>query len=432
MTTSATTPTRHAIRILLNGLLIAATLATAHADCQPDSAPERSEEAYTGYTPTGYKGAQERDVVWHREVRARSLPDGRHEYRLRHQHTWYESIEPLAVGGRQPGFQVRRGGCTRLLDSTGQPFALPAFTRLEAPYETQAGRGVLYKLYEADANGERYRYVRFVDGRLKAVSPHAYLMGYSASSLEQTYLRDGLTSIVIGPNDRHGVLDLETLKEIVAPEWRGVTGLGLLPYDKRLRYLLTDDGKTRTLFSADGRQQLLAGIEKIKLIPDWFPYQAGLDNADRAIIAVTENGGQSCRLFDINLNLLLPLTLRTERGECPTWRGGQPAKYYIGETFDNQIHVYTLEAPTRLQARGTIAGRMATATTKGVVLARVDTPDGERYRAFAPDGTRANPQDFDEYRHLGCGFLEVRIGTKWLTLYHDGSTTEKRFYPFSC
>lgn len=405
---------------------------SAQADCRPDADVAANEEPYTGSTPTGYKGAWERDADWHREVRSRILPDGKHEYRLRHQRTWYESIEPFALGGRRPGYQVRRGGCGRLLDSAGKAFALPTFSRLEAPYEVHAGRGVLYKLFDNAPNGERYRYARFVDGRLSAVSPHAYLASHAGSSLDQAFLRDGLTSIVTGPPDRHGVIDLDSLEEIVAPAWQGVTGLGLLPYDKRLRYLLTDDGKTRTLFSADGRQRLLADIEKITLIPDWFPHRAGLENADRAIIAVTENSGQTCRLFDIHLNLVLPLTLRTERGECPTWRGGQPAKYYIGETFDNVIHVYTLEAPARLQAQGNIPGRMETATGEGMVLARINTPQGQRYRAFSPDGKRTNEQDFDEYRHLGCSMLEVRIGTKWLTLYHNGSTTEKRFFTVSC
>ena len=409
--------------------LILASPISARADCTPN--PGANDEPYNGYTPTGYKGAQERDSVWHREVRSRTRPDGTVEYRLRQQQTWYDSIEPINLDGRA-GFQVRRNGCSSLLDSVGKAFKLPTFQRIESHYETHAGHGVLYKLFSAGLESGTYRYARFVGGRLKAVSPHEYQISYMISSLPQTYLRDGLAAIVTSPPERHGVIDLDTLEEIIPPTWQGVTGLGLLPYDNHHRYLLTDDGKTRTLYSADGRQRLLGEIDTITLIPDWFPHRAGLDAADKAIIAVTENGGQTCRLFDIHLNLLLPLTLRTEHGKCPTWRGGQPAKYYVGETFDELIHVYTLEAPASLQAQGTIPGRMATATTQGVVLARIDTPQGERYRAFSPDGKRANEQDFDEFRHLGCGFLEVRIGTKWLTLYHDGSTTEKRFYPFSC
>lgn len=428
-------PHLHGLRISLFGTLLVAALSSitisARADCQPDAAAA-GEAAYTGYTPTGYKGAAERDPVWHRNVRSRTAPDGQQEYRLRHQPIWYDSIEPISLGSNAPGYHVRRGGCGHLLDKHGKPLPLPAFTRLEIPYEAHTGRGALYKLFEQDADGERYRYVRFVDGQLRALSPHAYLMNYGSSSLEQVFLREGLTGIVTGSPERHGVLNLSTLEEIVPPEWRGVTGLGLLPYDNERRYLLTDDGQTRTLLSADGKYRLLTGIDKIKLIPDWFPQHDSTNQAERAIIAVTENGGQTCRLFDLRLNLLLPVTLKTQQGECPTWRGGQPAKYYVAESFDNLIHVFTLEAPARLQTRSRIPGQLATATDKGMVLAFVDTPQGKRYRAFTPEGQRANEQDFDEFRHLGCGFLEVRIGTKWLTLYHDGSTTEKRFWPFSC
>jgi hypothetical protein len=435
-----TSSAKRPLAALLCAMLVSlAHIPPANADCQPDPAAAASEEPYTGYTPTGYKGAMERDAVWHRAVRARAEADGRQVYQLRAKKaagkavgSWYDSIEPVDLGARRPGFVVRRNGCAHLLDAAGRQLDIPAFSQTEGAYGYIPAGKRLFKLVTNSPNGTTYRYALFAGGRLKAVSPHEYLTSYYGSSLPATYLPKNLVGIAVSEQNGHGLIDLDSLDEVIQPVWRGVGGLGLANEGGAGRYLLADDGKTRTLFSADGRQQLLANIEKITLIPDWFPYRKDQESAERAIIAITENGGQTCRLFDIKLNLLLPLTLRTERGECPTWRGGQPAKYYVGETFDNVIHVYTLEAPARLQAQGMIAGRMATATTKGVVLARIDTPEGERYRAFAPDGTRANAQDFDEYRHLGCGFLEVRVGKKWLTLYHDGSTTEKRFYPFSC
>jgi hypothetical protein len=429
---------------LLAGLLCATLLSLAHtapatADCQPDADAAASEEPYTGYTPTGYKGAWERDAVWHRTVRASTEPDGKQVYQLRAKMaagktigSWYDSIEPVDLGGRRPGFVARHAGCAHLLDAAGRQLATPAFSHTEGIYGYNPPGKRLHKLVTNGPNGTTYRYALFAGGRLKAVSPHAYLTSYYSASLPETYLPKNFAAIAVNEQDGHGLIDLDTLDEIIQPVWRGVGGLGLANEGGAGRYLLADDGKTRTLFSADGRTRLLGNIDKITLIADWFAHKPGLQPADRAIIAASEAGEQTCRLFDVNLNLLLPLSIPLRQGECPSQQAGYPPRFYVADTDDGQIHVFSTEQTGRLQPLSVIAGNLVGTAPTGMVITWVDTPQGKRYRAFMSDGKRANEDDFDEFRHLGCGFFEVRKDTKWLTLRHDGSVTEKRYYPFSC
>lgn len=423
--------------LLCATLLSLAHTAPASAECQPGTDTTTSDEPYTGYTPTGYKGAWERDAVWHRTVRARTAPDGRTVYQLRLKtpagtdaKAWYDSIEPVDLGARQPGFLVRHDGCARLLDAAGRPFALPAFSQLEGAYDTPGQH--LIKLFTNNPAGNIYRYARFAGGRLKALSPRDYLTSYYASSVQQSYMPKNLIAVVASQENGHGLIDPNTLEEVVKPVWRGIGGLGLPNDQGTNRYLLADDGKTRTLFSADGRTRLLGNIDKIALIADWFAHKPGLQPADRAIIAASEAGEQTCRLFDINLNLLLPLSIPLRQGECPIRQAGYPARFFVADTDDGQIHVYSTEQTGRLQPLSVVAGHLVGTAPTGMVITWVETPQGKRYRVFLPDGKRANEDDFDEFRHLGCGFFEVRKDAKWLTLRHDGSVTEKRYFPFSC
>lgn len=438
MPARAFSPKRRLAGLLCATLLILAHTPLASADCRPDADAAANEEPYTGHTPTGYKGAMERDAVWHRLVRAQTLADGGVKYRLRQKNlagtsrnAWYDSIEPVDLGARQPGFIVRRDGCASLLDAAGQLIDTPGFNRLEEINDGTPGER-LFKLLTDNRAGSTYRYARFAGGRLKAVSPRDYLMNYYASSLPQSYMQKGLIGGVASEENGHGLIDAKTLEEVVKPVWRGTGGLGLPNDQGANRYLLVDDGKTRTLFSADGRTRLLGNISKITLIANWFAHKADLQPADKAIIAASEAGEQTCRLFDIKLNLLLPLSIPLQQGECPSQQAGYPPRFYVADTGDGLIHVYSTEQTGRLQPLSVIPGKLVGTAPTGLVITWVDTPQGKRYRVFLPDGKRANEDDFDEFRHLGCGFFEVRKDTQWLTLRHDGSVTEMRYYPFSC
>lgn len=418
--------------------LLLALASPATAECQPD-ADAASEPPYTGYTPTGYKGVMARDAVRHRVVRARETPDGAQVYQLRPKMGSgntagfrYDSIEPIDLGGRRHGFVARHAGCAHLLDSAGRQLATPAFSHTEGIYDYKPPGKRLLKLATNGPKGTTYRYALFAGGRLKAVSPHDYLTSYHSPSLPESYLPKNLAAIAVKEQDGHGLIDLDTLDEVVQPVWRGVGGLGLPDEGGPGRYLLTDDGKTRTLFSPDGRRRLLGNIDKIALIPNWFAYQPGLKPADRAIITATEAGEQSCRLFDIHLNLLLPQIIPLDQGQCPSQPAGYPPKYFAASANDGLIHVYSLEKIGRLLSLSIIPGTLVGTAPSGMVITWIETPQGKRYRAFLPDGKRANEDEFDDFRHLGCGFFEVRKGKQWLTLHHDGTVTEKRYFPFSC
>lgn len=412
-------------------LLLALHMSAAWADCTPSPGAPPPETGYTGYAPTGYKGAQERDPVWFHNVRSRTRPDGTVEYRLRRRHAaWFDSIEPLAVNQRTVGYVARKNGCSHLLDRRGKPLAVPAFDTIEEDWNSHV-RG-LFRLRSSNEDSGHYRYIRFVRGKLKAVSPHEYLMSYSSSTLEQTHLPPYLRLVTARSDNGHGLLDLRTLRETLAPEWHGVSGVGLYESKRPNRYLLADNGEARTLFSLDGRHELMSGMDTIEIVPEWFPFDKKLEAAERAVIAIRLKGENGCRLYDIHLHPLLPHLIPAENGKCLA-RHAQEDKFFFAGNSDGQIRIYAIGPAPHVTLRGIVEGQEETGLRDtGLLVIRVETPAGRRYRVFSADGQRANEEEFDDFRHLGCGFLEVHKDGRWLTLYHNGKTTEKRYYPFSC
>lgn len=91
-----------------------------------DEAEEAAREGYAGYQSTGDKGALERDALWWGAVRPVRREGRLTGYALRRADAaWrdavYDSITPVALGGPRHGFIAGRGGCVRLLDTTGRP-----------------------------------------------------------------------------------------------------------------------------------------------------------------------------------------------------------------------------------------------------------------------------------------------------------------------
>lgn len=390
------------------------------------------EPPYPGATATGYKGAWERDPVWQRDVRSRRAPDGQMQYRLRWQRVWYASIEPIRLWNRTWAYMARQQSCHRLLDSQGRPYPLPPFREYAYPVFTPTPLSGLLRFETGHIGEASYHYARFDrKGRLIAVSPHIYSMNYSGSSLPTDGLSYPLQDVVIPSPDRHGILNLTTLQEVIEPRWKGVGGIRLHGNDALPGYLLTDDGQTRTVYNLEG-QIRLREIHSITLQAEGLPARPDAPGDSQASLVITREGGTRCEVYDLTLRPLLSQPHRTRNGTClsaPDRAGGQGV---AGETPDGVLHFYARQPDGSLLQTGQVRGSLAALTRKGNAVVRVEIPGGPRYRVYAFDGQPINPQDFDDFRDLGCGFHEVRSGGTWLTLLADGSTRTERYFPFSC
>lgn len=415
-------------RLILPCLLLGPTL--ANAECVPDPDAPPPQNIYTGYPNIGYKGGPEVDPLWHRRVITRHDQDGRDRYRLNTDRVWYDSLEPIDLGG-VTGFVAHRAGCARLLDRRGKPLPLPPFAEIAAEYLPASPPGqVIYNLDSGPFESTSRRYVRFVRGRIAAVSPHEYPNSHQGSSLPPGILPQHLRPVALSGPSGQGLLDLHSMREVLQPTWQGIEGIGFYSYDTH--YLLADDGQTRTLFSHDGTRRVMERIDNIAVIPDWLPKTAGKTAAERAIIAVRRSGEASCRLYDMRLNLLLPHGIPLLYKECPIRPNQQRPAYLFAEGFDGGTAIYSTQKTPRPQWTGSAPGEYITSVYQtGIVIVRIRTEDGPRYRVYGPDGKPANASDFSDFRSVGC-IIEVRLGEQWLTLYHDGKITTKRFWPYGC
>lgn len=427
-----------ALLLLLGGAcagMVQAAPATPAANTLPTPAEcglDDDEPPYPGATATGYKGALESDPVWHRNVRSRRGRDGQMQYRLHWQRTWYASIEPVRLRGQAWAYRVRQHGCHRLLDPRGRAYPLPPFRALSYPSLTPSPLSGLLRFETGRIGQAVYHYARFDRrGRLTAVSPHTYSMSYSSSSLPTDGLSPPLLDVVIPAPDRHGILNLTTLREVIEPRWLGVGGIRLNGPDREPRYLLTDDGQTRTVYSREG-QVLLRDIHGITLLPHGLPPRPNAPASDQAAMVITRQGGAQCEVYDLDLKPLLSQPHRTRHGSCLTAPDQTGGLGLAGETPDGILHFYTRQPDGTLRQTGQVNGSLAALTRTGNAVTRIDTPAGPRYRVYTFAAQPTHPQDFDDFRDLGCGFHEVRLGEQWLTLLPDGSTRTERYFPFSC
>lgn len=403
--------------------------------CQPDPDASLPDEPYMGYSMTGWKGGREYDKLWHREVEPISTPGQEpplFRFKRKPGSIW-SSIQPIDLGGGAMGFVGTRNGCQQLLDHRGAPLQVPLFDRIAEDYvgsELLSAGQVLFRLHV----GEAYRLVRFDRGQKIAVSKRTYLMSYSGSSLESGVLPRSLLRLASRFNDGHGLVDIHSLEEVLAPEWRGITGIGTGMGSSPANYLMTERGGRRALFSLSGKGPLLEGIATLKVVNDWFPPAPGRSAIDRAVLVVgmADEAGAGCRLLDMSLKPLLPQLLPLQYQQCVLPSAG--SKYLFTDAGGTGVHIYAVKPEGSLQSIGSAPGRIAAILEEsGLVLVQVDgDQQGSAYRLYTVEGQRFDNEEYTGFRHLGCRFYEVSANGRWLTLMHDGTTSERRYHPFSC
>lgn len=403
--------------------------------CQPDPEAPLPEEPYMGYSMTGWKGSREYDDLWHREVEPIGL-SGQEPPMFRFKRkpgSVWSSIEPIDLGGGAMGFVGTRDGCQQLLDRRGTPLQVPLFDRIAEDYvgsELLSAGQVLFRLHV----GEAYRLARFDRGQKIAVSQQTYLMSYSGSSLESGVLPRSLLRLASHFNNGHGLVDIHSLEQVLAPEWRGITGIGMGVAPLPARYLMAERDGRKALFSLSGKGPQLEGIATIKVVNDWFPVSPGRAPVDRAVLVVgmADEADSGCRLLDMSLKPLFPGLLPLRHQQCILPSAG--SKYLFTDAGGAGVHIYAVKPEGSLQPTGSAPGRIAAILEEsGLVLVELTgDQEGAAYRLYTAAGQRFNDEEYSGFRHLGCRFYEVSSNGRWLTLMHDGRTSERRGYPFSC
>jgi hypothetical protein len=107
-------------------------------------------------------------------------------------------------------------------------------------------------------------------------------------------------------------------------------------------------------------------------------------------------------------------------------------RYFAYTGADRRTHVQSVEHAPALSELAVLEGELAYTTMANLFVLKVNRDGVTTFRVVGPTGQPVVNDDYEDFRTLGCDFLEVKKQGKWLTLKHDGSTTEKRFYPFSC
>lgn len=408
------------------GLCLSLALGPARADCTPDD--------QVLDLPGPHLEAQLRDPAlpraWRSAVRRQRGADGLVRYQVRpvgrappRDEAWYETVEPVGLGGRSLGFLLRRGGCQWLRDARAEALPLPAFKNLSTVNPAGRAEGAARVVLVLDDDEQRL-YAAFVDGRLQATSPRAYARRSPANSLA-LWGPDHLRAESVGSEAGFGVLDLRTLQEVLAPRWAGV---GVLEFDAGRHYLVADDGRSHTVFSADGSRRLLEGLGRLKVMRGgWF--RGG--GPDSTMLAAW-TGADRCRIFDGDLKPVLPWPLPATHDQCPSWQVDLGGPQLLAEGPDGRTHVFSKLSPTGAREVAVVDGVPFGISGTGYLVTRLPSGEGARYRVWSAAGEPLNGRDFEGARRAGCNGFEVLDAGSWKQLDGHGRVSERRSYPFSC
>ncbi|MDF3833818.1 hypothetical protein P3W85_12790 [Cupriavidus basilensis] len=437
-----------ALLLLLIAPVLCALQAGMAAECRPGPGAPPVDTPYNGYQPTGYKGALERDALWFRSVATVRQADASTRYVLKRQSAArrqrYESIEPVMLGGNTFGFAAYRDGCGTLLNADGASLGVAPFNGIETDYPTEGmpERGARFKLSFSDGTDSDYAYVMFVNGRMRAMSPHHYVSSYS--------YRDVKTSGVIPPHLRIvatastgalGVLDMATLQEVLMPEWLGIGALSdasvLTPDGHAVTtYLVAAGSAGLRLHTLGGKAIALPRFDQARLVYDWFssPDERGLPNP--AVIETIDTTARTCRIYTVSLKPLLDDAIPLpSRGTCLA-RSRPAGPYFMFSDKSGKTQVYRKEfagSEGKLVRTATdVDGEFTYGFRTGVMVLKSTRTGTASYRLVDAQGETLGGMPLSGFRDLGCGFVQVQREGKWWSLREDGQLSPELGYPFSC
>ena len=424
-------------------LLSAAAVRAQPPGCVPET-PTSPADAYGGYDATGYKGAVVWNPTWDRAVSTVRGSDGAVRYRLRRAsgpaaQTLYDSIEPLDDTPRGALFVAWRDGCGRIVDARGnQPWdrEFSAFARSDLVGETVGRDSLSVRVRERDANGDGFRYLLFVRHRLVAVTPHLDRWQYSTTLNGNYALPPGIRHIAIRESGANGAFDARTLREVLAPTWRGVGGL--LAYDASARlqyqYLMADDGDGLHLFTTDGQPIPLPRFHRLKQVHGFLRWKRSGDQFT-SVFALTDTVRRTCRLVRRDLTPVVQDEIAwSGQDDCarPYGRGSESAAVLAFTNSAGTIQSYHIRDTVFARSARDVSGRLVHLFDTGALIVERTEAGSPVYRILAADGVTHLGEAFSGFEALGCGFVRVFRDGTWYTPYPDGSITTRLFFPFSC
>ena len=80
-----------------------------------------------------------------------------------------------------------------------------------------------------------------------------------------------------------------------------------------------------------------------------------------------------------------------------------------------------------------IPGRLVTALESGELILQQKNKAGEQvYRITSADGTPLSSEEYEEFRYLGCGFMNIRHQGTWYAIGRNGKLSKDLRFPVSC
>lgn len=393
---------------------------------------------YEGYTPTGERGAMERDPVWFRHVRAVRPAHGGPDdtrYALRQAEPSrskmrYDSLTTVPLGGTASGFIATLDDCNTLLDAQGRPLVPDHFgeTEIEGNTTDNAGRPLpilTLKLFREGPNGADYTYLRFQRGTLVTRSPHWYQNSYSVSQLAIKYPVRPAGLRQVTADGKAGLLRMSDLREIIPTQYDGVGSVDTDPARTRQPLLFAQSGKEIELFDLNGQRIDVPRFHR-------FEAHAAADAAP-AYLSLIDDERKTCRLYLDGMRALLPDEMPMEGHGCPSiWRSDGAL---IFADASGLLHGYavTADGATSALFQG-VPGKVEARLPSGVMVLRTVAANGgqDSFRLARKSGENLTDDVYNGFTNLGCGALRVQRGTTWYSLLPDGSLNTQMFYPFSC
>ncbi|MCC7055454.1 MAG: hypothetical protein IT355_19425 [Gemmatimonadaceae bacterium] len=350
--------------------------------------------------------------------------------------TAYQSVAPLFLGRGAVRYVGWRQGCATVLSARGVPLVRATFRRLEQESGWSADT-VMLRAYQEDSVGEGYRLLLAIRGRIVALSPRLYRRSYSQTLHAMTLLPPHLMLVASREEGGMGLVSRHTLREVLAPGFRGAGGLAQV-VDGQLadQFLIADDGAQLQLFRTDGRRVVLPAFHAVETMSRWS--QLRWPAKFIRVYATADTIRGTCRLYDGRLQPIVPEEIVTKREWG--WRCQQlnrhindaPVQFLAFSDPQGVTHTYRVSRRAIVKVGRGVAGDAVYVFPDGAMILRRTTPDGLRYLVTAVDGTPFPGAEFTDINLLGCGFVWVKRDGKWYTPGSDGSVSERLGYPFSC
>lgn len=410
--------------------------------------------AYQGYSQEDPRASGVTDIVWHRRVRAvNSSADGqpcqRYVLRAAPRLGPFDAVHTTHLGD-VTGFIALQGDQGRVLTELGQDV-------LGEPY----GGDWTFLGHQPDAKGQSMalfsyrlsgtparRYVQLRHGKLLARSPNSYSeAGSNGDSLPQPPSAGPRLLRVALDQDRWGLLDLRSLRELVPPRYQKA---GVLTAEDDQPWLLFGENNAHPggmgpqvhFFRPDGTALNLPDVGQF--------LQVSAPSGQVEHLVLTSRDGSRCRYLNASLQALLPQAVpKLPADACPQLRPDEPLRF---TGADGLVYRYRYSPDKGLQSLGLpLVGSLRAGFGQRLLLqlhaasapaASAPAPAASepapatptvRYKVYSDAGQPLlDGQSFEGFEDLGCGHWRLLRHGEWLQLTPEGKLGPQTGAPGRC